>query len=161
MSPTEEATCGPQRPRRNQQGDHLPGVSPQPVPRSSPTVQWRRRLKRAVDYDVPVTLPTNRGFIRSALSEGLSSNRHCELLEFAVTRRKQTTDTRSKSSLFSPTRNGSTPQIKSCRSRITNHKSRVTNLANSRYNQAFICASPQSNGCTEQAITEALKGKNA
>jgi hypothetical protein len=100
-------------------------------------------------------------FIRSALSEGLSSNRHCELLEFAVTRRKQTTDTRSKSSLFSPTRNGSTPQIKSCRSRITNHKSRVTNLANSRYNQAFICASPQSNGCTEQAITEALKGKNA
>ena len=127
MSPTEEATCGPQRPRRNQQGDDLPGVSPQPVPRSSPTVQWRRRLKRAVNYDVPVTLPTNRGFIRSALSEGLSSNRHCELLEFAVTRRKQTTDTRSKSSLFSPTRNGSTPRSSRAghELRTTNHESRI------------------------------------
>ena len=87
----------------------------------APEAQASRQL------DVPVTLPTNRGFIRSALSEGLSSNRHCELLEFAVTRRKQTTDTRSKSSLFSPTCNASTPDqvapVTNYEPQITSHES--------------------------------------
>ena len=43
----------------------------------------------------------------------------------------------------------------------TNHKSQVTNHANSRYNQASICARPQSNSCTSRAIIEAPKGKVA
>ena len=48
-----------------------------------------------------------------------------------------------------------------CGSPATNHKSRVTNHANSRYNQASICALPQSNSCTSRAIIKAPKGKVA
>jgi hypothetical protein len=43
----------------------------------------------------------------------------------------------------------------------TNHKSRLTNQANSGYNQASICAPPQSNSCTNRAIIKASKGKVA
>lgn len=45
--------------------------------------------------------------------------------------------------------------------RTTGHKSQLTNHANSRYNQASICALPQSNSCTSRAITKAPKGKVA
>jgi hypothetical protein len=61
LSPIEDATCGPQRARPNQQGDHLPMVSPQPVPRSSPfarsvsgTAKSRGRLKPAVNYNLTI-----------------------------------------------------------------------------------------------------------
>jgi hypothetical protein len=65
----------------------------------SPTSTHNRE---PADVTIQQPLPTNHGFIRSALSEGLSSNRHSRRLEFAVTHRKQTTDTGSKWSLFSP-----------------------------------------------------------
>lgn len=127
------------------------------------TIRVRRFAHGSVAPEAQASrsLPTNRGFIRSALSEGLCSNRHCELLEFAVTRRKQTTDTRSKSSFFSPCRNANTPRSSRVghELRTTNHESRIP--PTHAIIKAFICASPQSNGCTEQAITEALKGKNA
>lgn len=47
------------------------------------------------------------------------------------------------------------------RSPATNHNSQLTIPTNSRYNQASICASPQSNRRTSRAIIEAPKGKVA
>lgn len=43
----------------------------------------------------------------------------------------------------------------------TNDKSQLTNHSNSRYNQASICAPPQSNRRTSRAIIKAPKGKVA
>jgi hypothetical protein len=67
------------------------------------------------------------GSTQSALSEGLSSHRHCQLLESAVTHRKQTTDTRSNRHYFHVNRNTNTPGSSRAghELRITNHESRI------------------------------------
>lgn len=95
-----------------------------------------RQLPRTIGHrltsPLQQSLPTNRGFSRSALSEGPSSNRHCQLLEFAVTHRKQTTDTPSNRQLFTfvATRTPPAPValVTNYESQITSHESREVTL---------------------------------
>jgi hypothetical protein len=85
------------------------------------------RNRAPADVTIQQSLPTNRGFIRNALSQGLYSNRRCELLEFAVTRRKQTTDHALNRHYFHPSPNANTPRSSRAghELRTTNHESRI------------------------------------